>query len=157
MFSSNIHVNFRQKLVVLIGFQLSAILLVNAYCAHERAEVLMENIKADEEAGISPELANKIASSLERDLERTPPGWDFDPCERRVLSPAQMEERKLSVQQIWFMEPADILRANMDQKWKDGKYLLFVDENKNVYAFDLTLPGYDTEEIKNQVRSLIND
>lgn len=155
MFSSNHTINFRQKLVMVLGFQLSIILLANVYCAHEMADAIYADMKASEEAGIPVSLATKISKSLERD-KLLQEGWDFDPCQR-VLSPAQMEEQKLEVKQIWFMEPLDIVRANMDRKFKEGKYLLFIDENKNVHAFDLTLPGYDTEGIKEQVKEFLRD
>lgn len=161
MFSRNNQVNFRQKLVVIIGFQLSCILLLNAYCATEYANDIYADIKADEEKGIPLSLAIKIAKSMEKEYEEgiLPKGWTFDPCDRDILIPphAVRENMPVKVKKIWFMEPIEINRANMDRKYKDGKYLLFVDEQMNVLAFDLTLQGYDTEMQRAKIQSAVKE
>ncbi len=161
MFSLNHRVNFRQKLVVLIGFQLSCMLLLNAYCAQEYANEILANVKAEEEKGIPLPLAIKIAKSMEKEYEEgiLPDGWTFDPCNRDILipPPSMMEKIPSRVKEIWFMDPMDINRANMDRTYKDGKYLLFVDEQKNVLVFDLTLQGYDTEMQQAKIKSSIKE
>lgn len=160
MFSSNHRVNFRQKIVCLIGFQLSCMLLLNAYCAQEYANEIMAEVKAEEEKGIPLSLAIKIAKSMEKEYEEDllPEGWTFDPCNRDILvPPAVMETTPLQVKQIWFMDPMDISRANMDRKYKDGKYLLFIDEQKNVLAFDLTLQGYDSERERAKLKEWFDE
>ena len=159
MFSRNNQVNFRQKIVVLIGFQLSCMLLLNAYCATEYAEEMLAEAKA-EEKNIPLSLAIKIAKSMEKEYEEgiLPEGWTFDPCNRDILIPPHMRENiPVKVKAIWFMEPMDIMRANMDRKYKDGKYLLFIDEQKNVLVFDLTLQGYDTEMQQAKIKSSIKE
>jgi hypothetical protein len=136
-------------------------LLMNAYCAHEYANEIMAEVKADEEKGIPLPLAIKIAKSMEKEYEEDllPEGWTFNPCNRDLLvpPPAVMETTPIKVKKIWFMEPMDIMRANMDRKFKDGKYLLFIDEQMNVLAFDLTLQGYDTEMQRAKIQSSIKE
>ena len=160
MFSRNNQVNFRQKIVVIIGFQLSCMLLLNAYCAHEYAAEILAEGKTEEENIISSALAKRIEETIARQKEELlPEGWTFDPCNREVLvpPPAVMETAPIKVKRIWFMEPMDIMRANMDRKFKDGKYLLFIDEQMNVLAFDLTLQGYDTEMQRAKIQSSIKE
>jgi hypothetical protein len=161
MFSSNHRINFRQKVVVLIGIQLSCILLLNAYCATEYANEIYAELKEDAEKGIPLPLAIKIARSMEKEYKEDllPEGWTFDPCNRDKLipPPAVMESIPLQVKQIWFMDPMDISRANMNRKYKEGKYLLFIDEQKNVLAFDLTLQGYDTETQQAKIKEWLDE
>lgn len=160
MFSSNHRVNFRQKIVVIIGFQLSCMLLLNAYCATEYANDLYAEMKEDAEKGIPLSVAIKIARSMEKDWEEDtlPEGWTYDPCARKLeYDHAVQETIPLNVREICFMDPIDISRANIPQKFKDGKYLLFIDEQKNVMYFNLSLPAYDTEYQQARIKEWLDE
>lgn len=154
LFNSNHNIRFRQKLVILLGFQIALILLANVYCANETASEIIYEMEMNEMADhfiSKAKMEERLASEdLRRCCSARDPldtGFDADYLDNKRINPAQ----------IWFMEPSDIIRANMDRKFKEGKYLLFIDNDGKVFAFDLTLPGYDTEEIKAQVKEFLRD
>ena len=154
MFSTDIKISFRQKMVVLIGFQLCLILIANTYCACEYAEAITYEMEMDEMAD-HYEGVERVRIKLEgEDLQRCcghrdvlDIGFDADHIDNQRIEPAK----------VWFMDPMDIIRSNMDRKYKEGKYLLFVDSNNKVYAFDLTLQGYDTEATQQSIRGFLDE
>lgn len=154
MFNTDIKVSFRQKMVVLIGFQLCLILLANTYCACELAEAITYEMEMDEMAD-HYEGVERVRAKLEgEDLHKCcghkdilDIGFDADHIDNQRIEPAK----------VWFMDPMDIIRSNMDRKYKEGKYLLFVDGNSKVYAFDLTLQGYDTEATQQSIRGFLDE
>lgn len=155
MFSNNIEINFRQKLVVLVGFQIAAILLVNVYCAEEMAESITYQSYMNEMVDhfeSKAQAETKIQKHIEsEDLRRCCSARD----DLGTVTESE-DNRRISPTQIWFMEPSETNRANMDQKWKAYKYLLFIDSNKNVYAFDLSAPAYDAEPVISKIKEFIN-
>ena len=151
MFSSNNQINFRQKIVVLVGFQICLILLANTYCACELADQL-EYENQVEEMIEHYEGIERVRVKLEaQDINRC--------CSARVEEelPTVDDNKRIKPAMVWFMEPMDIIRSNMDRKYKEGKYLLFVDSNNKVYAFDLSLQGYDTEGLQQNIRGFLDE
>ena len=151
LFSSNNSVNFRQKLVVLVGFQICLILIGNTFCANEMADEIIYGIQMDEMADYyegKERVKNRLA---ELDLQRC--------CSGRIAEEeATVDDNKRIVPtRLEFMEPSDIMRANMDKKYQEGKYLLFVDTNNNVFVFDLYLVGYDTEMQQKKIKEFLDE
>ena len=154
MFSTDIKISFRQKMVVLIGFQLCLILLANTYCATEMAEEWAYEMEMDKMADHYERIQKAKDCIATEDLQRCcghrdvlDIGFDADHIDNQRIEPAK----------VWFMDPMDIIRSNMDRKYKEGKYLLFVDGNSKVYAFDLSLPSYDVEATQITIGKFLND
>lgn len=153
MFSLNNSVNFRQKIVVLVGFQIGLLLLTNVYCACEYANLLNYEIQVDEMAD-HYEGIERVRVKLEsEDLHRCCThrdvldiGFDGDEIDNKRIEPAK----------VWFMDPMDIIHSNMDKKYKEGKYLLFVDNENKVFVFDLNLIGYDTEMQQGKIKEFLD-
>lgn len=149
MFSSNNQINFRQKLVVLVGFQICLILIANVFCANETAEAMVYELQMEEMVE-HYEGIERVRAKLEgEDLHRC--------CSARADVPTVDDNKRIEPNKLWFMEPADINRANMDKKYKEGKYLLFVDGNNRVFVFDLYLVGYDTEMQQKKIKEFLDE
>lgn len=80
-------------------------------------------------------------------------------CSERIDDdlPTVDDNKRIEPTQLEFMEPSDIMRANMNKKYKEGKYLLFVDSNNKVFVFDLYLVGYDTEMQQKKIKEFLDD
>ena len=146
MFSTDIKVSFRQKMVVLVGFQICLILIANVFCANETAEAIVYELQMEEMVE-HYEGIERVRAKLEgEDLHRC--------CSARVEEelPNVDDNKRIEPTQLEFMEPSDIMRANMNKKYKEGKYLLFVDGNNKVFVFDLYLVDYDTEMQQKKIK-----
>jgi len=151
MFSSNVQINFRQKLVVLVGFQACLILIANVFCANETAEAMVYELQMEEMVE-HYEGIERVKVKLEgADLQRC--------CSARVEEelPTVDDNKRIEPTQLEFMEPSDINRANMNKKYKTGNYLLFVDSNNKVFVFDLYLVGYDTEMQQKKIKEFLDE
>ena len=167
LFSSNNSVNFRQKLVVLVGFQICLILIGNTFCANEMADEIIYEIQMDEMADYyegKERVKNRLA---ELDLQRCCSGrvteeevCKVEHCHCMGMPNAECKEiwcdnPEIITDEIWFMDQMDISRINIDRKYKEGKYLLFVDKIGRVLRFNLSL---ESEENKPQkIKEFIRD
>jgi len=151
MFSSNVQINFRQKLVVLVGFQIGLLLIANVFCANEMAEAMVYELQMDEMADYYEGLETSKQMLAKEDINRC--------CSARVIEelPTVDDNPRIEPTQLEFMEPSDINRANMNKKYKTGNYLLFVDSNNKVFVFDLYLVGYDTEMQQKKIKEFLDD
>jgi hypothetical protein len=146
MFSNIPHIQFRQRLVILVGFGVASVMLAAAYSHHEIADVLNYEVELNEMAdhyeGIE-RTKQKIKQAMENDPEtmccaiRRYEPLDRDLDEGREIKPVRM----------WFLDPADIARANLPKEFKEGKYLLFQNEKGDVTVLDLSNPlrGYSRD------------
>jgi hypothetical protein len=115
------------------------------------ADEIIYGIQMDEMADYyegKERVKNRLA---ELDLQRC--------CSGRIAEEeATVDDNKRIVPtRLEFMEPSDIMRANMDKKYQEGKYLLFVDTNNNVFVFDLYLVGYDTEMQQKKIKEFLDE
>ena len=166
LFSSNNSVNFRQKLVVLVGFQICLILIANTFCANEMADELIYENQMDEMVDHYEGIERVKARLAELDLQRCCSGrvaeeeiCKVEHCHCMGMPNAECQEiwcdnPEIITDEIWFMDQMDISRINIDRKYKEGKYLLFVDKIGRVFRFDLSLESeaHKPQKIKEFIR-----
>lgn len=123
-------ISLRQRAVLLVGF-VTCTLLISAAFSYQQIEqrinhTLEDIAKSDREFGRMYSYKSALAEGC---------------CAAR---PHELEEKRIPVAPIHFMDPMDMVRANLDPKYKQGKYLLFVDRNGRVLVLDLDAPCAST-------------
>lgn len=140
----------RTLIVWMIGSILCPIMLVMAVDQHETAENLNKEIEANEriDAILSrkahdPEYAARIDCCNQQAFNKHQLEWTV---KKVPVEPHEMEEKRALVKPIFMLDEMDASRANIKRKWKDSKYILFRDNNGNLFSFDLTTPLFEEND-----------
>lgn len=116
----------RQRLVVSFGLVIAALILSTAWSHNEIATAIHEGI---DEA----ERNSREATAMYLQARAAC-------CADRSAGDEDLEGKPLTLTPIWFMDPMDIIRGNIEPKYKQGKYLLFQDARGSVLVLDLDKP-----------------